>query len=221
MRYKFYREHKYVSFRFNELERLIAQTDFTSDDALQNVKIAFDALIELLEGHAHYENNMLHPLLKKKNSAVYQQIEAEHDHFNEEVIFLRNLLDKIGSSASRDDKIEAGYQFYLQFRKFVGENLIHLHEEETIILPELQRLYADDELRQVEIDTYHRMTPEQMVHMLEALFPHMNIHDREVFLHDIQSAEPEKFTEVWHHIRKKLSPEEQEYFVAALKIEVV
>ena len=32
MRYKFYREHKYVSFRFDELERLIAKTDFREDE---------------------------------------------------------------------------------------------------------------------------------------------------------------------------------------------
>lgn len=37
MRYKFYREHKYVSFRFNELERLVARADFKRDEELNKV----------------------------------------------------------------------------------------------------------------------------------------------------------------------------------------
>lgn len=72
--------------------------------------------------------------------------------------------------------------------------LLHLHEEETRILPELQRLYSDEELRRVEDATYRQMTAEDLLSMLQELFPHMNAVDKEAFLKDIQLSQPEKYS---------------------------
>ena len=218
MRYKFYREHKYVSHRFNELERLVARTDFRQTEELNNIKEAFEQLIQLLEGHAKYEDDSLHVLLKRKNSVVYKHIEEDHEQLDKQIASLRNLLVKISEAGTQEDKVEAGYQFYLWFRKFSGDNLIHLHEEETIILPELQRLYSDEELRNVEAATYSIMTAEELIQMLEELFPHMNPSDWQAFLADIQEAVPAKFIEVWNGIKTKMTPDQQEYFIKKLNI---
>jgi hemerythrin-like domain-containing protein len=216
MRYKFYREHKYVSAAFNDLERLIAKTDFINDSEIKTVKKELDALTQMIKGHAHYEEQVLHVLLKKRNSPVVVQIEDDHAYLDGVINDLLERLQKIMIAPNEIDKIELGYQFYLSFRKFVGENLIHLHEEETIILPELQRLYSDEELRTVEFDTYERMTPDQMIHMLNVLFPHMNIHDKEVFLKDIKDSQPEKFASIWLKIQNLLNLEELDYLNRSL-----
>jgi iron-sulfur cluster repair protein YtfE (RIC family) len=218
MRYKFYREHKYVSFRFDELERLIARTDFRQDEELNKVKKEFEQLIELLEAHARYEDDALHVLLKRKNSAVYKQIEQDHEQLDEQIVSLQTLLNKISDARAEEDKVEAGYQFYLWFRKFSGDNLIHLHEEETIILPELQRLYSDKELKEVEAATYNIMTVQELIQMMEELFPQMNPNDWEAFLTDIQDAVPAKFVEAWNGIKTKMTSTQQEYFVKKLNI---
>jgi hypothetical protein len=213
MRYKFYREHKYVSFRFDELERVIARADFRQNSELATVKEAFEQLVDLLEGHAHYEDTALHLLLKEKNSAVYKHIEEDHEHLDEQIVSLRKLLDNIGEAQSDEDKVEAGYQFYLWFRKFSGDNLLHLHEEETIILPELQRLYSDEELKKVEAATYTAMSAQELIEMLDELFPQMNPSDWEAFLVDIRDAVPETFVEVWKGVKAHMTPEQQMYFI--------
>lgn len=218
MRYKFYREHKYISFRFDELERLVARTDFRRDEELHSIKQAFEELIELLEAHAHYEDTSLHVLLKQKNSDVYKHIEEDHEHLDEQITSLRNLLTKIGEACTEEDKIEAGYQFYLWFRKFSGDNLLHLHEEETIILPELQRLYSDEELKKVEAATYNIMTTQDLVQMMQELFPCMNPSDWEAFLIDIKDAVPAKFVEAWNGIKTIMTLEQQRYFIKNLNI---
>lgn len=218
MRYKFYREHKYVSFRFDELERLVARTDFRSGEELSKVKQDFEELIELLEAHAHYEDTSLHVLLKQKNSDVYKHIEEDHKYLDEQIAFLRNLLIRIGEACTEEDKVEAGYQFYLWFRKFSGDNLLHLHEEETIILPELQRLYSDEELRKVEAATYNIMTEQDLIQMMQELFPQMNPNDWEVFLTDIKDAVPAKFVAAWNGIKTIMTAEQQQYFIKKLNI---
>lgn len=216
MRYKFYREHKYVSFALNDLERQIAKTDFRVFQDIEKIKSAFEAVVELLKGHAEYENSSLHELLRKKQSPVYQRVEADHQHYDDVLDSLSLRLEKILAEQNADERVEAGYQFYLWYRKFVGENLLHLHEEETIILPELQRLYTDQELKAVEAETYRRMTPEEMIDMMRVLFPHMNPDDKEAFLADIKECQPEKFIEAWQGIQSCLSAKEQQTLVQKL-----
>jgi hemerythrin-like domain-containing protein len=195
MRYQFYREHKYVSAALNDLERLIARTDFCDPVCVKDVKQNFEALAEMLKGHAQFENERLHALLKQKNvpATIYAHIEEDHVAQDQHLAEIETILQGISGLHDRERKIEEGYRLYLTYRKFVADNLAHLHEEETQILPELQRLYSDEELRQAEAPTYREMTPEQIVEMIEILFPHMNPHDRQALLTDIQTLEPEKF----------------------------
>lgn len=190
MRYKFYREHKYVSYALNELEREVAKADFTDPKQVQEINKQFGEVVQMLNGHAEYEDTCLHVLLKKKNSPVYEHAEEDHEHLEETFNNLQEMLTTLLSE--NEQQIELGYKFYLAFRKFVGENLLHLHEEETEILPELQRLYTDEELKMVERETYQKMTAEEMADMMKVLFPHMNPSDKEALLSDMKEAAPEK-----------------------------
>ncbi len=191
------------------MERLIATTDFTIRHDVEAIQTAFHGLIEMLHGHAQYENETLHALLKAKNSTVYQHVEADHEHYIKQLDDLDKRLNKVIESNITEEQIELGYQFYLWYRKFAGDNLLHLHEEETVILPELQRLYGDDFLSQVEFGSYRVMSPEDLIHMTMALFPHMNPSDREVFLRDIKACDATKIIPVWNKIQSIFPPEER------------
>lgn len=216
MRYKFYREHKYVCAAINDVERLIAKTDFSSRINGEKVKEAFDSLVHMLKAHAHYENSILHELLRKKKSAVFEHVEEDHVKYEEYLEELRLALEKTITSSNLEEQNERGYQFYLSFRKFAALNLLHLHEEETLILPELQKLYSDEELARVEFSSYSVMTPKDLVHMMQLLFPHMNSADREVFLTDIKACDNTKFVHAWAKIKAFIEPQERAHL--ALKL---
>lgn len=209
MRVKLYREHKYVSFAVSELERLIAKTDFTDDAAIAHIQNEWQHLKEMLEGHAHHEECNFHALLEKKGSTIHHEAHKDHEHQEEILANLQYLLNAIATSA---DRTEAGYQFYLAYRKFVGDNLLHLHEEETKLLPELQKLCTDEELRAIEHPIYELMTAEEMVEMVQVLFPHMNFSDKYAFLTDIRLAQPQKFEQLWHKATKFLNTKEIERY---------
>lgn len=218
MRYQFYREHKYVSAALNNVERLIAKTDFCKSQEVESVNEAFQELKEMLQGHAQYENERLHVLLKNRHSIAHAHAEEDHAHQDAQLLEIQELIDSISQAISDEEKISLGYKLYLTYRKFVADNLIHLHEEETMILPELQRLYTDEELRQVEARTYAEMAPEEMVGMMQVLFPHMNPTDRSALLSDIQSLEPEKFMATWLGIAPMIEKDEQARLTEQLQI---
>lgn len=200
MRYRFYREHKYVSYVLSELEKLIAKTDFRDADQIQTVKNELDNAEALMTGHATWEESSIHELLRKKQSSVHIAIEADHKEHAEKFKTLKTILTAITVCSYEHEKIHQGYTLYLTYRQFVADNLSHLYDEETIIMPELQQLYSDDELRAIEFATYAHMTPAEMIDMMEVLFPHINASDREFILADIRDAEPEKFAMVRERI---------------------
>ena len=131
MRVKLYREHKYVSFALSDLERLIAKTDFTDAAAIAHVKSEWTRLKEMLEGHAYHEEHNFYTLLEKKGSTIHHDAHDDHECQGETLNHLQSLLDAAAKTSS--DPVEAGHQFYLAYRKFVGDNLLHLHEEEFLI----------------------------------------------------------------------------------------
>ncbi|MBI2792824.1 MAG: hypothetical protein HYX61_12780 [Gammaproteobacteria bacterium] len=192
MRYRFYREHKYLIFLLFELERLIAKTDFRVNDQILKIKEKLSSFAALLKGHGIHEENALHVLLKNKDSQVHEKVEREHQHHEEQSFLLDQKLDAI-LKENENLKVSLGYEFYLAYRLFLIENLQHFHQEETVIMSELQRLYSDDELKKVERNTYHHMTPQEMIEMMQILSPHMDPNDKAFFLNDIKEADLEKF----------------------------
>jgi hypothetical protein len=202
MRVKFYREHKFVSAACNELERLIAKTDFRDKDQIEVARKAWTELAGMLQDHAKYEEERLHALLERKGSTVHLHAHGQHEEMEATFPEIDRLFEIVREESDRNKRVEIGYELYLIFRKFVGKNLLHLHEEETKILPELQKLYTDEELRQVEDATYKVMTCEEMVEMLKVLFPHMNALDKEAFLEDIKLSQPEKLKKIAGEVAK-------------------
>ena len=202
-RYRFYREHKFVIAFVNDTSRMIATSNFTEANELKKIKKRIENLIMLLSGHAEHEENCYHTLLKDKNSTVYLDIESDHKIHADYFETWRNCLDEIESAESSSEKNAKGYQFYLAFRKFEQDNLRHLNDEETIIMPELQRLYSDESLKEIEHTVYKKkeMTPAAFINMLSTLFPYMNWDDKLTFLHDLHLASPEKFMPVIANIQ--------------------
>ncbi len=218
-RYCFYRVHKFLSAFLAGFEQKVAVVDFTNAEEVAKITDEFCNVKDLVFSHAHFEDQNIHQLLRDKKSHAHEMIESEHhDH---DAIFenMASLLQEIKNNPSDINLCkQKGYEFYLEYRKFYGDTLLHLHNEETILLPELQRVCLDEELRTVDAATYKILTPEQMLGMLKTAFPNFNYWDKEAFLISIKLAQPDKLTEIWPEVVKIVSIEEMNRLSAALEI---
>lgn len=207
-RYRLYREHKYLFFMFSQLLQLVATLDLSREHQIDELKKTTKNLQALLESHAHYEETRIHSLLKAKNSLVFQNVELEHrQHTN----FFNNLNKQIDllQHANQDDIYFMSYELYLELRYFFADTLKHFDTEEKILMPELQRLFTDEELKVVDKISYSEMSSSDLVDMMSVLFPHMNCDDRASFLLDIKECEPEKFLSAWQGISTMLDSKEK------------
>jgi hypothetical protein len=219
-RYRLYREHKYVSFMLSSFRTEVAKIDFSLNEGVNRIKETLSEITALMHGHALHENDSIHALLRNKNSLVHEKIEADHDTHEDTFEKLNQLLSTILEETDVVRKVDLGHQFYLEFQRFEAENLLHQIYEETVIMPELQRLYTDEELlKAIDAKTYEIMTPEHMIHMMQILFPHMNADDRAFFLNDIYRSEPTKFIDAWRGVSPMMDPLEREELVVRFNLQ--
>ncbi|MGE3319109.1 MAG: hypothetical protein AB7I18_07410 [Candidatus Berkiella sp.] len=203
MRYRFYRVHKYVCFELAEFDRAALKTDYSDLAACQALKEKLITLTGLLIHHGEYEDAHIHELLRQKKCDLHLAIENEHHDHEQELNDLMNQLLHIMTIEDQAEKTFKGNEFCLSYRLFYSEMLKHLYDEETILLPQLQALYSDDELAKLQAKTYQKMTPEQMLGMLAVLFPHANPEDMRFFANEMKVAEPEKFKVVWQGLAEE------------------
>ena len=209
MRYKLYREHKYISAAVNDVVRLLAKADFLLPETITEVKKAFAGLWPVLAWHSQYEDEVYHPLLAAHGVYDFAQIETDHLENKQKIIALEARLAAIAALTDPTERVEQGYQLYLAFRKFSTQNLEHLDIEEEVLLPALQKLCSDQELRVAEFAIYQTMPLEEIIRIIKVILPHMNVHDRRAILTDFKACDAQLFVALWEGIQADLAPTER------------
>ncbi len=216
-RYRLYREHKYIFHLFCELLQKIAKANFCFDEDRKMIQTEIYNLHLLLNAHAAHEESRIHKLLQEKGSELYLKASQDHDEQNQ---FFDLINGKINALAQGDMSLDevnfCGHEIYLDVRRFFVANLEHFDYEERVLMPELQKLLTDEEIRGIDAISYQQMLPDQIIDMIAVLFPHMNLDDKFVFLNDIKEFEPEKFHFAWRGIAPKLGKNERESIIGKL-----
>ena len=204
-RFRLFREHKYVIAIFTELLRTVSLADFSIAEVVEKIKVDLNNFLLLHQAHSGYEDARIGKILKDTNIDIYIKLEADHEYQDRIFKTLLNELDQILSLEDHNVRYHTGYKFYLDLRKLFVDLLAHLNYEETVLMPQLQKILSDDEIKAIDHISYNQMEPEQIVHMLEVLVPHFNPNDIMVFLKDIFEAQREKFIVAWPEIKKLLN----------------
>lgn len=218
MRYRLYREHKYLLMNFDKVLQLCGVTDFSVQEEVDVMSKSIEQLFLLLQGHADFEESRIHALLRANGSLLADKADADHAEHKVAEDLINVHFEAIRKETDKTMKHQYGYALYLNLRDFLKETLEHLSYEERIIMPELQRLCTDDELRDIDFISYKQMTPEQMVHMMEELSPVMNLSDKHVYFEDMNLCEPEKFSIAWQKLKDLVSTSEAKEIEASISI---
>lgn len=216
-RYDLYRSvHKFIRremFRFGEK---LGMTDFRNKKAVTVTKESFDGLAFDLKMHALKEEKWFTPLFAAKGSDVSKITEA--DHANQESVLdtFKGLFNTALDAENVEAQLTQGNQIRSEYDKFLAHNLEHFHQEETVLMPELWKLYNDEELRQVTINSYKALPPPVLLDSAN-FFPVLDSTEKHTYLTDLKLAcSQETFCEIWKRALSAqcFSPEETEQFYA-------
>jgi|GEM_PF-3614633 len=183
-RVRLYREHKYLTTVLFDACTEFGKADLRNQAEQVGLMDKITGVRSLLESHGNYEETRIHTRLAARGSEAHRLADGEHER---DLKALDSILEKIKHCG---DSLSHAHQVYLEFRKFVAEVLLHLDYEETVMLPKLQELYSDDELRLIDKESYEQMDAGQMIDMLQVLFPSLNADDKEFFIDELHHAAP-------------------------------
>lgn len=186
--------HKGLRFEMGRLQSRLGAFDPASAPDRAAILSELKSYLELAEIHLFDEDKVIHPQLEARAPGSTRVIADDHDHHRAAFAELRALIDTAAraDSASRCSRF---HSLYLAFSRFVADDLAHLHREETEILPLLQRLFSDAELRAMEQEIVATVPPAKLMMFIRLMLPAMNHSERYIFLNDARTHAPSELYE--------------------------
>jgi hypothetical protein len=166
----------HMALRALMMETLSAVGRMDAEDEAERAPILAQIrfLLAFCQMHLEKENRFVHPAMESRAPGSTASIAADHV---EHVQAFANLESDIAlvETAGANAKPEAAFALYRNLGLFVGENFVHMYEEETVNNAVLWRTHSDPEIAAIEqaiiAQVPPEMKPQVMRWMLPALSP--------------------------------------------------
>jgi hypothetical protein len=139
--------------------------------------------------HTHVENQFLHPALEARRPGASRRTAGEHAGHEEA---FEELHGAILALERADTAARAGTAtlLYRRLALFVGENLEHMHFEETENNALLWAAYSDAELGRIHDALLASIAPEERALALHWMLPALSAAERAGMLTEMQAKLP-------------------------------
>lgn len=153
------------------------------------VKAVLDQVQALLDGcraHLAKENSYLHAAIEARRPGASVQIAAEHVEHLEAIAGLEAEAATVRALPTP----AAALRMYRHLALFVGENLAHMHQEETEHNAALWAAYSDAELLEVHERILASIPPLEMASVLRWMVPALSPAERAEMLGAMMAGMP-------------------------------
>lgn len=144
------------------------------------------SLLEICRGHLDHENRFVHTAIEAHQPGASVRIAREHlDHLEG--------IEALAAEATALlalPRAPAALRLYQHLARFIGENLEHMHIEESQHNAVLWAYCSDDEIAAVEQRLVASLDPADMTAMLRWMVPAMNPGERAKVLGGMQRQMP-------------------------------
>ncbi len=178
------------------------------DDAqdLQRTLDQAQQLLGLLGGHVKHENDFVHTAIESRLPGGACQTAEEHHSHLEDLALLAAEVDAL-RRAEPVERAGLAQRLYLQFGRFVGEQLAHMQVEETQNNAALWSLYDDAELQALHGRLLASVAPRDSLQALGWMARALNPAElAELFGGMRRQAPPEAFNAALALARSHLDP---------------
>lgn len=199
--------HKGLRKAQGELLATLGSADFENEAECDAVLAGLRHILELAALHLSHEDNHVRPAINARSDSGTAIIDAQHKEHREAFKKFEDMAAEI-KRATGPNRKALGRALYLDFAAYMGEDLEHMNEEETVTWPLLCALYSDDELMALEGQIIGSLTPDQTMAFMSIIVPAINKTQRSALLGGIKANAPaEAFSAIIEHAaRPNLSP---------------
>ncbi|WP_413718592.1 hypothetical protein [Silicimonas sp. MF1-12-2] len=139
--------------------------------------------------HLTHENREIHSALDQRCPGASAHAGEDHDHHERSFGELEALADEV-ARAPMPFRAEALRRLYQRFALFVADDLEHMHEEETVLMPLLVKHFSADERHGIEMRIVTSIPFEKNVLFMRAMLPAASRSERRAMLEGMAAAMP-------------------------------
>jgi quercetin dioxygenase-like cupin family protein len=178
--------HKALRLFMNDTLGRVGQLDH--DDAVQfGATLAqLQSLLDACRSHVAKENKFVHPAIEARCPGASERIGDEHAEHLDAIAALEAEAAALRALPSAG----AALRLYRQLARFVGENFLHMHVEESAHNSALWASYSDAELLEIHQRILASIDPAEMALMLRWMVPALTPGERAAMLGEMQMQIP-------------------------------
>ncbi len=188
-----YREvHKGLRLALFELASTAGALDDSDPLAVAALTSLFaDVDMMLVTHHGHEDGERLSRLIHRPTPQAALRIDTAHDRINVQLEELRKLMAELAAGES------VGGRIYDAIVELVADYLAHMQDEESVVMPVLQRVVPGEELTGISMAIRSSVPPPDMCVFLRFMLPAMNSDERIAMLGGIKTAAPQEIFELF------------------------
>ena len=165
--------HKALRAALFDTTVLVARTDFTDPGEATVAARTVATLLDLLDSHAHHEEEFVMPVVARHAPALIATLETEHGRLEGLQAELRALLPRTCSDVT-SEREAAGQLLGRALTLLAADHLRHMDREETEAMPVLWAHQTEEELDAMDARIRAAIPPERMPVMLRLMLPAMS-----------------------------------------------
>jgi hypothetical protein len=148
-----------------------------------------DGLLELMRRHLQHENQFIHTAIEARRAGAAHRTADDHVQHLESISSLEDEALAL-RHADEDQRAVLAQRLYRHLADFIGDNLRHMHVEETQNNAALWALYADDELLEIQERLLATVGPQEMALVLRWMAASLNMPELIELFGQMQATAP-------------------------------
>lgn len=196
----YYMIHKALRLRLGHTLQLLGSTDWANPQASQAAQSDLQQTLDLCASHLQHENDFIHPALENHYPGTSRQAGHDHGEHQTSISELRQLAQLLDTS-SEQQRPGCANSLYQQFALFVGENLCHMHLEETAHNAVLWHAFNDQQILQIEQELLDSIPPAEKMGVLPWMLRAASTAECRQLLQGVRAQVP---AEAWPQIQAGL-----------------
>ena len=156
------------------------------------------SLVALSRKHIGSEMRFIHPAVEARAPGLLADLDHAHDDHARQLDALEAIARDLEAARDAAARVTLGGRLYEMLSLFVAAELAHMAQEEQAIMPELWRLFSDEELLAMQQAIIAALGPDGLAMFLRPMLPAMNPTERERMLGGLKHGlPPEQWDGVW------------------------
>jgi hypothetical protein len=169
--------HKGLRWLLSDVMVAMGRTHFADRAETARIVVELCRVLDVCASHLGHENTHIHTAIDRRKPGASARLGGDHLHHETSIRELRELAAQVEEAAS-EERAAFGRRLYLRYSAFVGENLIHMVEEEELAQGLLEEIYTTEELAELHRTLVGSIAPDKMFAFLRLMLAGVNAEER-------------------------------------------